>query len=102
MRTRLITPIVLMIFLCGNAVLFADDTVNEKQKPAEGDSTSAVMTPADTSVSSNKMYESEKIIAYYFHGTRRCATCKKLEAYSKEAIETGSSNYKCLRAGRNQ
>ncbi len=29
------------------------------------------------------------VIAYYFHSTRRCATCKKLEAYSQEAIESG-------------
>jgi hypothetical protein len=28
-------------------------------------------------------------IAYYFHTTYRCASCKKIEAYSKEAIETG-------------
>ena len=31
------------------------------------------------------------ITAYYFHGTFRCPTCKKLEQYSKEAIE---SNFK--------
>lgn len=30
-----------------------------------------------------------KIIAYYFHGNVRCATCKKLEALSDEAIKTG-------------
>ncbi|UCD63063.1 MAG: hypothetical protein JSW34_09925 [Candidatus Zixiibacteriota bacterium] len=30
-----------------------------------------------------------RLIAYYFHTTRRCATCKKLEAYTREAIETG-------------
>jgi len=29
------------------------------------------------------------VIAYYFHGTRRCVSCKKIEAYSREAIETG-------------
>jgi len=29
------------------------------------------------------------IVAYYFHGTMRCATCKKLEAYSEEAIAQG-------------
>jgi len=28
------------------------------------------------------------VIAYYFHGTRRCPTCHKLEQYSKEALET--------------
>ncbi len=29
------------------------------------------------------------ILAYYFHGFARCQTCRKLEAYSQEAIETG-------------
>ncbi len=28
-----------------------------------------------------------KVIAYYFHGTQRCPTCRKLEAYSLESIE---------------
>ncbi len=28
------------------------------------------------------------IVAYYFHGSFRCPTCRKLEEYSKEAIET--------------
>ena len=30
-----------------------------------------------------------QIIVYYFHGTRRCVTCKKLEAYSHEAVSSG-------------
>jgi hypothetical protein len=28
-----------------------------------------------------------KVIAYYFHGTMRCPTCRKLESYSQEALE---------------
>ncbi len=28
------------------------------------------------------------VIVYYFHGTMRCSTCRKLEQYAKEAIET--------------
>ncbi len=28
-----------------------------------------------------------KVIAYYFHGTSRCTTCRTIERYSKEAIE---------------
>lgn len=27
------------------------------------------------------------VVAYYFHGNFRCATCHKLEQYSKESIE---------------
>jgi hypothetical protein len=32
-----------------------------------------------------------KVIAYYFHTTYRCATCLRIEAYSREAIEFGFS-----------
>jgi hypothetical protein len=34
---------------------------------------------------------SPKVVAYYFHTTFRCASCKKIEAYSREAIESGFS-----------
>ena len=30
-----------------------------------------------------------RVIAYYFHATQRCATCRKLEAYSHDAITQG-------------
>jgi len=33
--------------------------------------------------------QSSRIVAYYFHGNLRCTTCRKLEAYSQEAITTG-------------
>ena len=39
-----------------------------------------------TSFAEDKPSES-RVIAYYFHGDFRCATCYKLEQYSKEAIE---------------
>ena len=29
-----------------------------------------------------------RVVVTYFHGDVRCATCMKLEAYSKEAVET--------------
>ncbi len=31
----------------------------------------------------------EGIVAFYFHGNVRCATCRKIEAYTDEAIRTG-------------
>ena len=33
--------------------------------------------------------EGPRFVAYYFHGNVRCATCRKLEAYSDEAITGG-------------
>lgn len=29
----------------------------------------------------------DSVVAFYLHGTMRCVTCKKLEAYSREAFE---------------
>ena len=31
---------------------------------------------------------SHKVIAYYFHGNRRCVSCRKIEAYTKDAIDS--------------
>jgi len=33
-----------------------------------------------------KFNRADKIIAYYFHGNYRCASCTKLEKYSRDAI----------------
>lgn len=39
-----------------------------------------------------------RVIAYYFHGTARCVTCKKIEAFAREAI--GESFPDALQDGR--
>ncbi len=44
---------------------------------------------AETSVEPTVEAPDSGIVAYYFHGNFRCATCKKLEAYSDEAITKG-------------
>ncbi len=47
--------------------------------PASAEGPSASATAGDTA-------QASEFVAYYFHGNFRCATCKKLEAYSQEAI----------------
>jgi hypothetical protein len=32
--------------------------------------------------------QNSKVIAYYFHGTFRCTTCRTIEEYSRDAIQT--------------
>ena len=36
--------------------------------------------------------QNSKVIAYYFHGTFRCTTCRTIEKYSKEAVEKYFAN----------
>jgi len=38
------------------------------------------------------------VVAYYFHGNFRCPTCRKIEAFSREAVESGFPED--LKAGR--
>ncbi|MCU0306084.1 MAG: nitrophenyl compound nitroreductase subunit ArsF family protein [Thermoanaerobaculales bacterium] len=33
--------------------------------------------------------QTPRFVVYYFHGNQRCATCRKIEAYSEEAITSG-------------
>jgi hypothetical protein len=33
--------------------------------------------------------EADGVVAFYFHGNVRCATCRKIEAYTDEAIRAG-------------
>ncbi|RPJ62212.1 MAG: hypothetical protein EHM23_04185 [Acidobacteria bacterium] len=39
-----------------------------------------------------------KVVAYYFHGTTRCTTCRTIEAYAHEAVQTGFGD--ALKAGK--
>ncbi len=48
----------------------------------------AAETPAKTTDSCSNI-EPSGVVAYYFYGNMRCATCRKLEAYSEEAITEG-------------
>ncbi|MDP8262438.1 MAG: nitrophenyl compound nitroreductase subunit ArsF family protein [Candidatus Ancaeobacter aquaticus] len=37
---------------------------------------------------------SDQVIVYYFYGTVRCGTCKKIEQYTKETVEANFSDNK--------
>jgi hypothetical protein len=42
--------------------------------------------PGSTTAASDSA-STDGVVAYYLHGDVRCATCRKLEAYSAEAVE---------------
>jgi len=49
----------------------------------------SVVKPApDSSANEGQTKNQAKLIAYYYHGNVRCATCRRIEAYTKEAIDS--------------
>jgi len=88
MRMKMLSILFMPVFLVVAipAALSAQGTGEDAQPPAPIVVDSAAM-PSDTAAADSSV--APRVIAYYFHGTRRCASCKKIEAYSEEAITTG-------------
>jgi hypothetical protein len=57
---------------------------------AGGDKHSGAQAPAQTAQAAST--GSSKIVAYYFHVTVRCTTCRTIEAYSRETITNRFKN----------
>lgn len=49
----------------------------------------ALQAAAETPEDGGSVAPPSGIVAYYFHGNMRCKTCRKIEAYSDEAITEG-------------
>jgi hypothetical protein len=44
---------------------------------------------ADVHQTATASRQQVKTVVYYFHGNMRCSSCKKIEAYTEEAIRSG-------------
>lgn len=49
----------------------------------------AKSAPANASETAKLQQHQVKTVVYYFHGNMRCASCRKIEAYTKEALQSG-------------
>lgn len=75
----------IVIIMIGLVLLFAAAIVMAEDKPE----TTPKDSSKDVAVESNQAEASDQVVVYYLHMNRRCMTCGKLEAYSKEAVEAG-------------
>ena len=76
--TRRLAAFLAVAILGLGAGLFPARTLAEPPKQAEAAPAPTVVTPSALP---------HRVVAYYFHTTYRCATCRAIEAYSREAIE---------------
>jgi len=93
MKTKTIITIALLVFVVASigylitkelralAQSAPDETysppvINDKETTSED--ANAVKSPVESS---------QKVVFYYFHGTTRCPTCRKFEAFSREALQ---------------
>lgn len=59
------------------AFLVVTPSVVAQEHTGEGDATATAAT--------------DGVVVFYFHGNARCTTCRKIEAYSDEAVHSGAA-----------
>ena len=74
------------------------DSAGPETSQASRKPPSAVPTATAAPAQSQPSESDRTVVAYYFHGNFRCQTCRKIEALSREAVESGFPED--LKAGR--
>jgi len=73
--------------------LVAQEMAGKSTEPAanvsgESSSTTGPEQASATATPDEKEEKLSKVVVYYFHGNVRCVTCRTIEAYAKEAVES--------------
>ncbi|MFH1514187.1 MAG: hypothetical protein ABIG42_01875 [bacterium] len=100
MKTKKILSVILIVFVVVSlGFLFAKESGKNKTTTSSDNSIlSEEVTPDNPEASPDIPIEvnasrdagtEDKFIVYYFHITKRCATCLRIEKYFNEAIITG-------------
>lgn len=98
MKLKLIIPLIILAFVFGISTFLMAQGSAQAQGGQTKSGTEAVSQQAvpkgqgaaqksDSKAAVSPL--SHKVIAYYFYGNVRCPSCKKIEAYSQEAIQGG-------------
>ena len=101
MKTKSVITVLLLLFVVGSVAYMAV----KESKGGDADKTGAVPTndvpppgnvappePAEAAADPERTVVAEPertVVAYYFHGDKRCPTCRNLEAYAQEALKAG-------------
>lgn len=86
----------LLVFVAASVLSLVMQEARQRNAPVP--STGAVEPAAAAEPAQPAKTESgQKILVYYFHTTVRCPTCRKIEAFSNEALKQGFSDE--LRSG---
>lgn len=85
MKARSVITAVLLLFVAVSAAFLIAEQVARRPSADAEPNHSGPAEPTDAEA--KPPASSPKVIAYYFHGNFRCETCRRIEAYAREAVE---------------
>jgi len=80
----------LLLLFVGVSVVYL--IVGESMRRREASRVGAIPASDNTESATEgagTLEESRTVVVYYFHGNRRCNTCRTIEAYTEEAVQSG-------------
>jgi len=95
MKPKKILTWVLLAFVGVSVAFLVAKESRRRAETAPSGPAAPAPSPAPGSTAppgANVSQPAHQVIAYYFHGTARCPNCMKIEAYTREAIQTGFSS----------
>jgi hypothetical protein len=76
MKSKRVLTVALLLFVAASLAFLVFKQARQKEIPAHVADSAATRRPG------------RRVVAYYFHATQRCATCRIIEAHSDEAIHS--------------
>ncbi len=83
MKGKTVVTAVLLAFVAISIVYLVINETRPRRTPVAAADLSEDGRAAGTEAGDSKL------IVYYFHGTKRCNTCRTIEAYTEEAVKSG-------------
>ena len=101
MKPKTFVTAALLLFVAASTIYLVVKETGGSQSAAQRE-TASPQTGQEQSTppraSSENTMVVTKVVAYYFHGNVRCTTCRTIEAYTREALESSFSD--ALKNGR--
>lgn len=81
MNAKVVTTVVLLLFVGLSLTYLVIKETGEQSATETEAALEGVMAESSEPIG-------HQVVAYYFHGQRRCPSCRKIEAYSKETVDS--------------
>lgn len=85
MQPKNVVTIVLLLFVTASIIVIVVKSFRRSPKTADA----ANQPDGKQSAEAAEGKFTDGTIAYYFHGNMRCPTCRRIESYAHEAVQTG-------------
>ncbi len=88
MKPKAAVTVLLLVFVVASVGFLIFEEKWDKSVPLESSGESSQVKLKHTK-SARSSGADRRVVVYYFHGDMRCNTCRTIESYTKEAINTG-------------